>query len=1305
MKWCQVRLSILVCLACFVSTAAFAQGASGKSSLSGVVVDAGGGVIPGATIVVKNDATGFATTVVTNTSGVFSLPALDVATYTVTVSLQGFKTVTVKDVRIIAGLAASVPKIALEIGSLSEIIEVKGGSDLVQTQSGTVSATLQTETLKTIPLPTRNALYAVNMLPGVDTVGTVRDSSIAGLPEQTINITLDGVNVNNNQDKAGDGFYAMVRPNLDAIEQVTLSTAAQGADSAGQGAVQIRFVTRSGTNMYKGTAYDYFRHPNLNSNSWINYKNGLARNRIILHQAGASVGGPLKLPGLYDGSGKAFFFFNYEEFYQPTEATRTRTLLNPNAQAGLFNCSTCTGGGQLVPLLQIAGNAGHTNTFDPTVQALMAEVRAAAQLKGNITTPAGATNTQTYIFNSPGKGVERLPTTRVDFNLTNAHRLSGVYYWQQIDRLPDIQNNGDSNFPGLPNTGSYYSRRTAGSITMRSTLSSSLVNELIGGWQDSPGYFFDGITRDQFANQDFFAMSFPLGATSATNRAGGVEHPRNTPNWNIDNTVTWQRGQHSLSFGGSFSQFRYTQVVSTVVPTANFGIDTANDPANAIFNATNFPGASTNEVNQARDLYAFLTGRITSINATSALNDDGIYTYNGDTNHRIRHNQWGVFGQDSWRVSPTLTFNYGARWEVQTPVITMIKSYSTATMADVCGPSGVAASGGPGGRACNMFNPGVFNAPGQVPQFTQYQPNTGSYNTDWDNIAPNVSVAWRPNATDGLLRRILGDPETATIRAGYSIAYNRNGMAELTGVFGANTGRTTNSNRNNTVGNLVLAGESWPILYREKNRLGPPPTCPASGTGPAGCIPIQVSYPLPATTNNSVNIFDPNLQLSYTHSYSIGIQRSLSRDMVVEVRYVGNQNKNAWTTENWNELNIYENGFLNEFKLAQTNLQANLAWIAANGTLPDGSSTATFKYTGVAGTAPLPIYLAHFNALGAGSAGTPGSYTGNNWTNTGFVGRLDRNQPSPTGAAGDLFGSATFRTNMLNAGRPTNYWVLNPLISAANVRTGANFSKYHSIQTELRRRLSRGLLVSGNYTWSRQFNSASDGFHFDRFLVRSPNVPHSFKVNTAYEVPVGRGKRFGTNFNPWLNGFAGGWTFAMTGRVQVRTLSISGARLVGMSLEQLQNEYSFRIDGSNVVTMLPQDIILNTQRAFSTSATSATGYSALGPPTERYIAPSDTPTCIALRTGDCGAPDRIFLTAPLFTRFDMTLRKQFPLGGRRTFDLQLDINNVFNAINFTPVFNPSNAATQFQTNNIYQDISQSFDPGGRLGQIVVRFNW
>jgi hypothetical protein len=1276
-----------------MSAAAFAQGGSAKSALSGVVSDTDGGVIPGATVTVKNKDTGLSLNTTTNTSGAFSFPAIDAGTYVVTVALQGFKTAVINEQRIQAASPAAV-KITLEVGSLTETVEVKGGSTLVQTQSGTVSSTLDTDTLKNIPLQTRNALYAVTLLPGVDTTGGPRASTINGLPQYTINITLDGVNVNNNMQKQTDGFYAMVRPQLDAIEEVTVTSATQGADSAGQGAVQIRFVTRSGTNRYTGTAYDYFRHPSLNTNYFFNKVNGIGKNEVILHQAGASEGGPIRIPGLYDGRGKAFFFFNYEEFYQPTEVTRTATILSPLAQQGIFQYNVTTNGvveTRQVNLLDLASRNAQTATQDPTVAALLAEIRGTTSV--GVITPRTDPNTESVVFKNPGKGVEHLPTSRVDFNLSQRHRLSGTYYWQEINRFPDIANGGDPNFPGLPNSANYLSHRTVGSATLRSTLSSNFVNELIGGWQWSPNHFSANVTAAQFVNQGGFALGLPLVTTATT--GSGFEN-RNTPNWNIDDTVNWLRGKHSLSFGGSFTQVRQIDENGSAVATANFGVQSTLDPADAMFNATNFPGASTSgntsDLANARNLYALLTGRITSINGTARLNDRNEYVYLGATTDRLRFNEIGLYAQDSWRIRPTLTVNGGVRWELQTAIVPLNGNYSIASLADLCGVSGVGE--GPQGRRCNLFQPGAFGNPGAVPQFSQYSPNAPGYNTDWNNFAPNVNVAWRPNVQDGLLRHILGDPEQATVRGGYSIAYNRNGMDEFQNIFGGNPGRSFSGNRNNTIGNLVLAGESWPLLYRDKDRLGPPPTCTSATQ--TGCIPFSPSFPQVATTSNNMNIFDPDIQLTYSSSMSLGFQRSLTKDMAFEVRYVGTRNNNGWTTENYNEVNIYENGFLDEFKLAQANLRANIAAGRGN----------TFAFTGAPGTSPLPIYLANINGVATTQAGDPSRYTGTSWTNTTLVGRLSVFQPAPNSAASDLFSSATFRTNMLNAGLAVYFGVLNPSVAAANIRTSGTFTRYDAVQMDLRRRFSRGLLGSVNYTYAKTSGSNSDSLHFPRYSLPTAGVPHALKFNASYELPIGRGKRFGTNFNRWVDAVAGNWQFSMAGRWQIRTLSVNNVRLVGMSVEELQNEYFFRFDAERKVAfMLPDDIILNTRRAYSTDATSATGYGALGAPEGRYIMPSAGDVgCVATRFGECGG-QKLILRAPAFARFDMTFKKRIPLGGTRSFDITVDVLNVFDNVNFSPTLNPGSGQTIFQVNSAYTDLSNSFDPGGRLGQIIWRFNW
>ena len=139
-----------------------------------------------------------------------------------------------------------------------------------------------------------------------------------------------------------------------------------------------------------------------------------------------------------------------------------------------------------------------------------------------------------------------------------------------------------------------------------------------------------------------------------------------------------------------------------------------------------------------------------------------------------------------------------------------------------------------------------------------------------------------------------------------------------------------------------------------------------------------------------INGFDPNIQVPYADSWQAGITRSLGKSMAIEVRYVGTRGKDAWVTRNYNEQNIIENGFLNEFNLAQANLQANIA--AGRG--------STFAYTGPGtGTNPLPIFLAHYNAQPAANAGNAALYTGANWTNATFLGFLAAQNPNPFGFA------------------------------------------------------------------------------------------------------------------------------------------------------------------------------------------------------------------------------------------------------------------------------------------------------------------
>jgi hypothetical protein len=268
------------------------------------------------------------------------------------------------------------------------------------------------------------------------------------------------------------------------------------------------------------------------------------------------------------------------------------------------------------------------------------------------------------------------------------------------------------------------------------------------------------------------------------------------------------------------------------------------------------------------------------------------------------------------------------------------------------------------------------------------------------------------------------------------------------------------------------------------------------------------------------------------------------------------------------------------------------------------------------------------------------------------------------------------------------------------------------VQLELRRRLSRGLLVSGNYTYGIRKSSINTSLHFDRVQVDNTDIPHVFKANWIYQIPVGRGRRFGTDMNAWMDGALGGWEFSGNTRFQTQRFRIVGAQLVGMSESDLQKAFSIRqvrneTTGLINVFSFPDDIRINTHRAFATDATTATGYStAFGAPEGRYLAPVSSANCVAIYRFDCDTPD-IHLNGPWFARVDLRLKKLFPFLSRGSFELDIEMLNVFNTINFNHSvgFNTTEPTDTFRVTSAYTDINTTFDPGGRIGQIVWRVNW
>ncbi len=1293
-------MRVITPFVCVAAIATLAYGQTSTSALTGTVADTSGAVIPGADVNAKNNDNGTVYTALSNDKGVFQIPAIQVGTYTVTVSLMGFKTFSVPDVKISQGGPTNV-KATLEVGGMSETVVVKGGSDIVQTQSTVVSTTMTSAQIQKLPLVTRDALWGgVTMLPGVDTSGGPRGSTIAGLPSGAINITIDGVNTQDNNNRSavgagsGCGFFSLISPRLDAVEEVTVQTAAQGADSGAQGGVQIKFTTKSGTNKYQGSAYYYLRDPRFNSNYWFNNRDkapdpatGKAPKDLVkLYQPGFRLGGPIQIPGLYDGHDKAFFFFNYEQFRQPNPVSRTRRVMNPLTQQGFYQYGT-----QKINVFDVARANGQLATPDPTVAKLLADI-AASTSQGSLTQRTDP-NTMDFVYTADSKQIRHFPTWRLDYNLTNNHRLSYTTWFQTYSSLPDTLNNAEAFFPGFPVSSGQYSDRLNWTAQMRSTLGKNLVNQFVTGYTNSTVKFFPELATSMFkgtsvADQAGFALglgSFPTsnnsGLTSPTSRT--APSARNNPTIDVNDSVTWLRGTHSFSFGGSFTHIGLWAWDQTVVPSITFGIATG-DPADAMFTTTNFPGASSTNIADAKALYALLTGRVSQIAANARLDEaTGKYGFLGPGVQRGQLHEYGFFSQDQWRLRKDLTLNYGIRYEVQMPFVSRNNSYATNRMADICGRSGVNAQTG-----CNLFQPG--NMPGSIPEYQNLTKNTQPYKTDWNNLAPSLGMTWRPSTEKGLFRSLLGRDGDTVFSAAYSLAYSRGGMGDFTDVFGANPGRSITVNRAQNANTLLIDGGGLPILLRDTARLGPP------------AFPEAPVYPNNGIVTDQVNTFDPHLQTPYVQSWTASWQRAVTRNTAVIARYVGTRSLAGWVDYNYNEINTKENGFLNEFRKAQANLEANIAAGKGN----------TFAYTGVPGTSPLPIFAAAYNTLTAAQANNSALYTGNSWTNTTFLGFLARYSPNPGGFASTnstngLVGNAGFRNNLIAAGYPANLFVANPdKIGGAFVRGNGGYTRYDSLQLELRRRLTQGFLVETNYVLGKEVDSSRYSFRAPREGSLDNGPRHAWKTNWIYEMPFGRGRHFGGNVNNFVDRIIGGWEFDGSGRVQSgQILDFGNVRLIGMSDKELQNEYKLRFDDAGkIVYILPQDIVDNSIKAFSTSATSATGYGSLGPPTGRYFAPANGPDCLQVVSGDC-APRHHYVTGPRFVRFDLSAVKRTQLVGRSNFEFRAEFLNAFNNVNFTPVAQTGTSLTQNQITAGYRDVNSTQDPGGRLVQFVFRVNW
>lgn len=1307
------RSLIVICLILSTAVVVFSQSIP-TGSLAGTVRDQSGAYVANASVVVKNIGTNAEFTAQTSDNGTFTVPSLTQGLYTVTVSATGFKTTIAQNVKIDVAKTSNL-EIALEVGQINESIVVASGAEVLRTTETSVSSTITGRQIVELPFATRDALQLVLVQPGTQTATVPRASTINGLPKGSLNITLDGINVQDNLLKSSDGFFTSTQAKADAVDEMTVSSATPGAESSAGGASRISFVSKTGTNEFHGGGFWQHRNTALNANYYFNNIDGLARDRMLLNQFGGQLGGPI-------WKNHAFFFFNYEEFRLPQTYPAARTIVTDKARTGIFTYRDSTGVTRDINLLALAAARNPTlpatvrpyaTTIDPIVGNLLGAFAAGAADGGTLKSRVGTANDFNRLdltFQAPGTNIRRFPTARFDWDVTKKHHFEFSYHYQQYFSDPDAVN---GQLPVVPGSGIVLGAESnaTGSIirnaftfagALRSTLTNNIVNEVrYGIGNGGISIFGSEATPGLFGNRRGYTLTFPFGSNPQTR---STQSRRHTPVTTLYDNVTWIKGTHSYNFGAAFTHVKgYQQSAGTEsIPGATFGIaagDPVNTGATALFTSANFPNSSAGQRTDAANLYALLTARVSSLTYRATLDDETKQFTSTPFEEQNYQNELGFFIQDSWRVRPNLTLNYGVRWEIDFAPRNKNGVYTTAGYESVWGISGVG----------NLFKPNLI-ANSTLPQFRLVDEDTKPYKTRYNDFAPSFGFAWTPDfgSKGDLLKKVFGSAGQFVIRGGYSIAYVREGFDTFYSMWGLNPGPflSLSVSPANNPNEFVSGGFSGPgsVLFRD-------------ATLPRRLPPSNASFPITAGPGEDFNEWSPNLRMGYVQSWAFGLQRELSKNMALEIRYVGNHGTKLWRQYELNEVNIFENGFLDEFKIAQENLRL--------ARLINPTSNNFGLQAGVPGTRAIPIIstaLATSNDEAFATTirrGLAGNLASSIALNNTRMGRLITANLVPF-------------TTLSDGTKVSNFFVVNPLAASAGsyLVTNDGHSTYNALQIELRRRLSKGLLIDGSYTFakslSNMFANSSSVFSqpttlrdLDYDKGPSPfDLRQAFKINGIYELPIGPGRRWMNWQMPVVSKLLEGWQIGGVARIQSGTpLRITGGRttfnnnidgkdngvvLHNLTTAQLQSMMQIRKDPSGVVYFLPQDLINNSLAAFEVAGAPAFD------PTKPYIGPPTTP-------GELGA--RIFLYGPWQKKIDFNILKKTRITERVNMEFRAQFLNAFNYQNFfagtvnstnSPILADGGIGSQFgQTRSAYRDVTVSGtnDPGGRLIEFQLRFNF
>lgn len=1290
---------LVLCVAALVlvlvtGPSAWGQHIQGRINVT--VVDPQGSVIPGAKLQLTDVATGQLRSAETQSGGTYSFVNLPPGSYKLTVTQEGFRQ-SAFDVTVQATKTTDV-EAKLELGEVTQVIEVGSVTPVVDTTSNAIGTVMDMRHIENLPIIGRDITQLARLSPGYSGVPGTNTGTWNGLPSIAQGNNIDGVIGSPSRMKFGGNAQAAVSPRLENIEEMTVQTDQLDLNQGfGTSSMQINYVTRRGGSNFHGRLYWDHRNSALNANSWFNNAVGNDKAHRLRNEFGGSVGGPV-------WKEKLFFFFSLSTMRQPGSTTRNSNFLNAAVQAGDF--SYVDGGGvtQTVNLFQVAQNHNTANgtSLPTTVNSVIAgqlnRINQSLQF-GSVSNVNLNVDNISWIDLQPT--VEWYPTFRIDFDATQALRFNFSY--NKTRRTQDRIN--QPFFPGSDfdsTSGGNRFNHYTNALGVEWTVSPTLLNSFRAGYLYYNEQFVYNSPREYLNNP--VSVGWVQGLRSTMTFALPVT--TFYPVVSASDTLTWQKNSHTMNFGFSFYREtnRYFNPPEGIAFT---NLDIVNgDPALNAFSSANLPGSSTAQQGQAQDFYALLTGRISNVltrypyDSTAGQYDT---TPGGAFNLKERATAWGLFYQDSWRIKPSLTINYGLRWDFTGDARDLNRAYHNADESSLYGPSGIG----------NLFMPGTLTG-NMNPTLEE---RTSVYDA-WSTPQPNVGVAWVPRFGNGFLGKLTGNDDLV-VRASFSLRsftvpyqYFWNNASNYGGFFYQfATLQPTCSAAPCPTGAYLPGSLS----------LGQP--LPAYLTSPASFQAVAPAAQFTFTNgqfNNGLNGIQRDIGQPYTMAWTIGIQRKFGTSRALEVRYSANSTKNQWISYNLNEVNIFENGFLQEFMNAQTNLAA---FRAANPLCGQGGQPAcSFANLGLPGQVAVPILTAAFTGSTTGSQMNSNFTSTNfrNWLDNGEAGRLANQMSGVSG--GPYFcnlvgaGFTPCATNIgytgVGAGFPINFFQANPFGAGIPVTlmNDDGYSNYNALQVDFRQQLWHGLQFDANYTWSHTLGVSTPNDwtgSFTQFTLRDLkhsygptlfDIRHTVHVAATYDLPFGRGRAL-ANTSGWLDKVVGGWNIGTimtyqtglpgrltTGFQTFNNLADSGLTLNGITRSQLQDAVGvFRFPGTPRVSLInPQLLSTSTNASGQTIFTSA-DLSVLTP----FTAP-----------GEFAAP--LYIYGPHGFFDDISISKSIPITERWRFTLQTLFVNAFNH----PVFGQGQTpiSGNVRNSNFGTSGGPTNNPDGFGRQIEFRLN-